>query len=252
MKYYTFFPLVALVGQLAAASPIQPYHMTDICGYAVEQIKLGFKATPLTRPNLRTNTANLVTQNNAPWGLARISHRPKLTFGTFNKYIYDSAGWGNVDVYILDSGINVNDSAFEGRAIWGANVIDDDDTDVTGAGTHYAGTVASRSFGVSKHANVIAVKTLGPANPNVTAIIAGIKWTIEDHEKRAGDDKTLQGAVIMLAAGALEISDDLTKALDDAYDGGIHVVISAGDFNGDACNYAAGPTRTCGWRDHSS
>ena len=31
-------------------------------------------------------------EKNAPWGLARISHRQTLSFGTFNKYDYDARG----------------------------------------------------------------------------------------------------------------------------------------------------------------
>ncbi|KAI5297163.1 hypothetical protein KEM56_005037, partial [Ascosphaera pollenicola] len=31
-------------------------------------------------------------EKNAPWGLARISHRDSLTFGTFNKYLFATEG----------------------------------------------------------------------------------------------------------------------------------------------------------------
>ena len=35
------------------------------------------------------------TEKQAPWGLARISHRDTLGFGTFNKYLYaENAGEG--------------------------------------------------------------------------------------------------------------------------------------------------------------
>ena len=38
-------------------------------------------------------------EKNAPWGLARISHRDSLSFGTFNKYLYATNGGEGVDVY---------------------------------------------------------------------------------------------------------------------------------------------------------
>lgn len=36
-------------------------------------------------------------------GLARISHRAQLGFGTFNKYEYDGNGGAGVDVYVIDT-----------------------------------------------------------------------------------------------------------------------------------------------------
>ncbi|TFY71609.1 hypothetical protein EVG20_g1402 [Dentipellis fragilis] len=38
-------------------------------------------------------------QKSAPWGLARVSHRPRLTFGTFTKYEYEPAGGLSFPVY---------------------------------------------------------------------------------------------------------------------------------------------------------
>ncbi len=81
-------------------------------------------------------------------GLARISHRPKLTFSTFTKYVYDPQGGEGVDVYVIDTGINVDHVEFEGRAFWGK------DRPLTmmlmmmvmGHGTHCAGTIASRAI----------------------------------------------------------------------------------------------------------
>ena len=42
-------------------------------------------------------------QDGAPWGLARISHRKRLTFGTFRKYLFDDKGGEGVDVYVIDT-----------------------------------------------------------------------------------------------------------------------------------------------------
>ncbi|KAI0295345.1 hypothetical protein B0F90DRAFT_1820618 [Multifurca ochricompacta] len=56
-------------------------------------------------------------QEPAPWGLARISHRPKLTHGTFTKYEHQPSGGEGVDVYVIDTGINIHHKDFEGRRI---------------------------------------------------------------------------------------------------------------------------------------
>jgi cerevisin len=47
-------------------------------------------------------------------GLPRLSHRPKLTFETFNSYLYDFnlKGGGGVDVYVIDTGINTKHVEF--------------------------------------------------------------------------------------------------------------------------------------------
>lgn len=66
----------------------------------------------------------------SPQGLARISHRDKLRFSTLGKYDHDPEGGEGVDVYVIDTGININHVEFEGRAKWGktmpANDVDED------------------------------------------------------------------------------------------------------------------------------
>ena len=42
-------------------------------------------------------------QKGAPWGLARISHRKRLTLSTFQKYEYAEHGGEGVDAYIIDT-----------------------------------------------------------------------------------------------------------------------------------------------------
>lgn len=73
-------------------------------------------------------------QRGAPWGLARISTRNRLSLRNFNKYNYnaDAAGDG-IKVYVIDTGINVKHVDFEGRAVWG-KTIPKNDEDVDGNG----------------------------------------------------------------------------------------------------------------------
>jgi subtilisin family serine protease len=58
-------------------------------------------------------------QMNAPWGLARISHRLQ---GPSN-YAYDKSAGSGVTVYVVDSGIYTAHSEFTGRVTWGANFV---------------------------------------------------------------------------------------------------------------------------------
>lgn len=243
MKSFVVVVTVALVGQLAAASPFHPYHIQDLYEVTVEQIKFRLKPTP-QQQSLHTKFEEPVVQPNAAWGLARISHRSGLDWRTFNKYVHDPQAGADVNVYILDSGIDIDHPDFEGRAIWGKNIVEDGkDEDADGHGTHYAGTVAGRTYGVSKKANVIAVKTFATGRPNVTSIIKGIEWTSIDHQLRRCNDETLKGGVIMLSDGGIPLSDELVAALDAAYEAGMHVAVSAGNGTGDACASAAGKTK---------
>ena len=50
---------------------------------------------------------------------------------------------------------------FEGRAEFLANYADKDDVDGQGHGTHCAGTVGSKTYGVAKKTKLYAVKVLG-------------------------------------------------------------------------------------------
>jgi cerevisin len=106
--------------------------------------------------------SGIATELGAPWGLARISHRAQLSLSTFTKYVYESSGGEGVTAYVIDTGINVDHVEFEGRARWGKTIPKNDvDKDGNGHGTHCAGTIASRKYGVAKKAEVVAVKVLG-------------------------------------------------------------------------------------------
>lgn len=185
------------------------------------------------------------TQKGAPWGLARISHRTRLTFGTFTKYEYDPHGGEGVDVYVIDTGVNVAHTEFEGRASWGLTVPQNDvDEDANGHGTHCAGTIASRKYGVAKAANVIAVKVLGSnGSGTMSDVVAGVVYVAKQAKAKAAaalkelkeTGKTShKGSVANMSLGGGK-----SKALDDtvnrAVDNGVHFAVAAGNDNRDAC-----------------
>ena len=147
-----------------------------------------------------SNDSHVTTEKSAPWGLARISHRDKLHLSTFTQYLYDDRAGEGITAYVIDSefqplsswqpqrcerakltgvaGINVDHVEFEGRAKWGKTMPKNDvDKDGNGHGTHCAGTIASRKYGVAKAANLVAVKVLGSnGSGSMSDVVAGVVY----------------------------------------------------------------------------
>jgi len=184
-------------------------------------------------------------EKNAPWGLARISHRNSLSFGTFNKYLYSSDGGEGVDVYVIDTGTNVDHVDFEGRASWGKTIpLNDADEDGNGHGTHCSGTVAGKKFGVAKKAHIKAVKVLrSNGSGTMSDVVKGVEYAAEAHTKQVEAAKKGKGrkgfkgsAANMSLGGGKSVTLDL--AVNAAVDAGIHFAVAAGNDNADSCNYS--------------
>ncbi len=198
----------------------------------------------------KATTADVIERRGSSWGLARISHRQRLHFPTFTRYLYDSTAGSGTNVYVLDSGINTDHVQFEGRATWGTTILEgQDSSDSTGDGTFCAGIIASRKYGVANKANVIAVKTLdGSLKVNVSASVAGVNWALADHKSNVAANITgsgsFKGSVIFLNPGinALTVTDEsssLNQAINAAVEAGVNVVVPAGNNGTDACSLIA-------------
>jgi subtilisin family serine protease len=170
-------------------------------------------------------------QRNATWGIARVSQRGKLAYTPYDYYYDENAGQG-VNIYVVDTGININHVDFEDRAIWGYNAVEGtSDDDKYGHGTHCAGTAASKTYGVAKKATIIAVKVLNDEGSGTTDdIIAGLEWVINHN---SGYNKK----VISMSLGSRFPGDYLHEAAECTYANGIVTVVSAGNFNTDSCKY---------------
>lgn len=183
-------------------------------------------------------------EKNAPWGLARISHRDTLSFGTFNKYLYAADGGEGVDAYVVDTGINTDHVDFEGRAKWGKTIPNgDEDVDGNGHGTHCSGTVAGKKYGVAKKANVYAVKVLrSNGSGTMSDVMKGVEYAAEQHLEQVkaakdGKRKGFKGSVANMSLGGGK-SPSLDQAVDAAVSAGLHFSVAAGNDNADACNYS--------------
>ena len=122
--------------------------------------------------------------------------------------------------------------------------MDDEDEDANGHGTHCAGTIASRKYGVAKAANVIAVKVLGSnGSGTMSDVIAGVLFASESAIKKAAlaaaelkaTGKTKhKGSVANMSLGGGQ-SRALDQAVNGAVDHGLHFAVAAGNDNVDAC-----------------
>ena len=183
-------------------------------------------------------------EKNAPWGLARISHRDSLSFGTFNKYLYSEDGGEGVDVYVIDTGTNTEHVDFEGRASWGKTIPqNDEDKDGNGHGTHCSGTVAGKKYGVAKKAHIKAVKVLrSNGSGSMSDVVKGVEYAAESHLEQVeiakkGKKKGFKGSAANMSLGGGK-SAILDQAVNAAVDAGIHFAVAAGNDNADSCNYS--------------
>lgn len=165
------------------------------------------------------SSSDIDTEYGAPWGLARISHRNRLRFGTFNVYPYEHDGGEGVDAYVIDTGVNIDHVEFEGRAKWGKTIPQDEDRDSNGHGSHVGGTIGSRAYGVAKKATVIAVKVLGAGGSGTMSdVLAGVDWAAAaalekaEAESKKSNSKH-KGSVANMSLGGGK-SPSLDKAVD--------------------------------------
>ncbi len=172
---------------------------------------------------IATSTA---TQTPAPWGLDRIDQTALPMDGSFT---YEQAG-SNVDVYVIDTGIRVDQVDFAGRIGSGFSSIADGRgvSDCNGHGTHVAGTSAGTIYGVAKAANVIPIRVLDCNGSGTwSGVISGLDWL-------AGHHAVGRPAVAnMSLGGGASLSVD--AAVNSVIQDGVSVVVAAGNSAADAC-----------------
>ncbi|MFF5563190.1 S8 family serine peptidase [Streptomyces sp. NPDC012623] len=167
------------------------------------------------------------------WGLDRIDQRALPLDHTFT-----TRGHGDgATAYIVDTGIDYSHPEFGGRAVPGFDAVDGDGNalDCNGHGTHVAGTVAGRTYGVAPQARLVSVRVVDcTGNGDKAQYIAGLDWVAHHAE----------GPAVVNASVGEEKStaiDDATTALSER---GILPVVSAGNDATDACT--ASPASAAG------
>ncbi|MFJ7770868.1 S8 family peptidase [Streptomyces sp. NPDC097107] len=193
-------------------------------GYAVEASETEAKrlaADPAVASVVQNRTFHATgTQPNPPsWGLDRIDQQNRPLDSS---YTYpDSAGQG-VTAYVIDTGVRITHNDFGGRASYGYDAIDNDNTaqDGHGHGTHVAGTVGGGAYGVAKQSKIVGVRVLNNSGSGTTAqVVAGIDWVARNAVKPAVANMSLGGG----ADSALD------TAVRNAIASGVTFAVAAGN-----------------------
>ncbi|KAL6917978.1 hypothetical protein FSST1_009473 [Fusarium sambucinum] len=162
-----------------------------------------------------------VNQTPSPWGLGTISHRKK----GFSNYYYHKSSGSSSYAYLVDSGVRTTHKEFQGRAKNGWTAFRKDFTDRLGHGTHVAGILAGKTYGVAKKAKIISVKVFQGDSADLSVIVTGIEWAVNDIIKK----KRQEFSVINLSLGVNGVSGALNDIIKNAAKAGVIIVVAAGN-----------------------
>ncbi|SEG73366.1 Peptidase inhibitor I9 [Thermomonospora echinospora] len=163
-----------------------------------------------------------------PWGLDRIDQRSaKLS----KSYTYRSTGKG-VHAYVIDTGITANHPQFgkRARSVWAAPQFNGDGRDLNGHGTHVAGIIGSRQYGVAKAVQLRSLRVLDRyGQGSMSDVIAALQWLRTNAQKPAV-------ANLSLAGNKSNAANEAVSALSRS---GVPVVSAAGNGDGATRGYNA-------------
>jgi subtilisin family serine protease len=168
-------------------------------------------------------------QTGAIWNLERVSEI-NIDLSNRRGYQYSSSAGYGVTSYIIDTGILITHNEFAGRASWGTNAVGDGrNTDCQGHGTHVAGTVGGRLYGVAKSVELVAVKVLNCQGSGTTqSVVRGIQWVTSNARRPANANMSLGGGN----------DPSIRSAVEASIRSGIPYAVAAGNDNSNACNYS--------------
>lgn len=175
------------------------------------------------------------------WHLDRIDQR-ELPLD--NSFRYNKKGSCHtnseveIETVVVDTGCDIEHEEFEGRAEFLMNFTEDNlDYDGNSHGTHCAGLIGSKTYGVCKDAKIFCVKVLDSSGRGSTSgVIKGMDYAFQRHLLRSKSNKKLRTIMSMSLGGGKSMAmnrvvENMVRKSDTFY-----VTVASGNEDSDACN----------------
>jgi hypothetical protein len=205
----------------------------------IEQVEPDYSFSVGLAPN--GGVMSRLTQNQPAWGLDRIDQQKLPLSGS---YRYDSEGQG-VRVYVVDTGVYTSHAEFDGRIPYGFNFVSDGRgfDDCHGHGTHVAGTVAGKIYGVAKKATIIPVRVLNCSGSGQSSDILQALYRIESDAASRGGLSVVNmslGGPVPVGSAPTAVETQIARMVSR----GIQVVVASGNSRMDACGFSPARARS--------
>ena len=162
-----------------------------------------------------------------------------------NEYEWESDfpdGGAGANVYVFDTGINVNNGDFGGRAInrysclsLCAEVGSCTDNDAHSHGTHVAGTVVGHQYGVAKHATIHGMQVIGSdGRGTIIGVLNAMNEVVLSVERQIFQ--------MSIASSAGTMRDTVVNTATNDCD--TIVVLAVGNYQSDGCSCSLGRAAT--------
>jgi cerevisin len=161
-------------------------------------------------------------QTAAPWHLHSISNTVRPPTQP-HQYAYNDADQLNTEVYVVDTWIDTQHPEFEGRARMGAQFAQGN---TNGHGTHVAGIIGARTYGVNKRSRIVGVQVLDDNGfGSWQRIIAGLQWISQQAVP----------SIVNLSIGGRK-SRIVNRVVEQMTARGWKIVVAAGNDHQNACD----------------
>jgi len=167
------------------------------------------------------------------WGIDRVLSSRSGIDGVW-RYPLERQGEG-VHVFIIDTGVLSNHGEYRDRLdkLNSVYYVGTSIEDEHGHGSHCAGTVAGKTFGIAPKATIHAVKSLDKSGGgSISNVVSGLNYVVS--KKLANPTWPVLASLSLGAAGSVSLDQSVLRAIRT----GVVLVAAAGNSNQDACNFS--------------